>query len=305
MLEEPEDFAVSPTPLIHAEYRKSDALSDVLQAIHLRGGDVARDSSSDPAQLHQYRSGVRMLHIVEHGSMHVEPTAGEPVEISAGDLVLLARGDAHTVRAAPEAGWLTGEFLVDSLVADPLLSVLPPAVVIRGDGEHSGWLPLSLSLMLDEVTQPGPGSRVMVSRVLDLLFIRALRSWAASGSQPGPGWLTAAMDPALGPVLTAIHQAPERDWSVDELARLAALSRSAFAARFAALLGQPPGAYVLRQRLDHAAHLLRSTTEPVARIAASVGYASEAAFSRAFARAHGDSPRAWRAIHAHAANPLQ
>jgi AraC-like DNA-binding protein len=302
MLEEPENFAVSPAPLIHAEYSKSDALSDVLHAIHLRGGEVARDSSSDPARRQQYPRGVRMLHMVEHGRVRVELTAGEPVEISAGDLVLLARGDAHTLRAAPSAGWLTGEFLVDSLVADPLLSVLPPAVVIRGDGEDSGWLPLSLSLMLAEVTQPGPGSRVMVSRVLDLLFIRALRSWAASGSQPSPGWLTAAMDPVLGPVLIAIHQAPERDWSVDELARLAALSRSAFAARFAALLGRPPGAYVLQQRLDHAAHLLRSTTETVARIAASVGYASEAAFSRAFARAHGDSPRAWRVTQAPATN---
>jgi transcriptional regulator GlxA family with amidase domain len=102
---------------------------------------------------------------------------------------------------------------------------------------------LSLSLMLAEVTQPGLGSRVMVSRVLDLLFIHALRTWAASCSRPSPGWLTAAMDPVLGPVLTAIHQAPERDWSVDELARLAA-----------------------------------------------------------FSRAHGDSPRAWRATHAHATN---
>jgi len=302
MLEEPADFAVSPPPLIHAAYSRSDALSDVLHAIHLRGGEVTRDSSDDPARRHEYPRGVRMLHFVEQGRLRLELTADEPLEISAGDLVLLARGDAHTLRAAPEAAWLTGEFLVDSLVADPLLSVLPPAVVIRGDSEDAGWLPLSLNLLLAEVTQPAPGSRVMVSRVLDLLFIRALRIWAASGSPSGPGWLTAAMDPALGPVLTAIHQAPERDWSVDELARLAALSRSAFAARFVALLGQSPGAYVLQRRLDHAAHLLRSTREPVARIAASVGYASEAAFSRAFARAHGDSPRAWRAAHAPAAN---
>jgi len=98
--------------------------------------------------------------------------------------------------------------------------------------------------------------------------------------------------------LVVAGQAPERNWSIDELARLAALSRSAFATRFAtrfaARLGQPPGAYLLHQRLGHAAHLLRSTTESVGRIAATVGYTSEAAFSRAFAHAYGDPPRAWR-----------
>jgi transcriptional regulator GlxA family with amidase domain len=207
---------------------------------------------------------------------------------------LVAKGDRHTVRAIGDASWVTGEFLVDPLVADPLLAVLPAAVVIRAGTEGGNWLPMSLDLMLTEVTEPKPGSRVMISRLLDLLFIHGLRAWAANGRQANAGWLTAAMDPGLGPVLTAIHQAPERDWPVDELARIATLSRSAFAARFAALVGESPGAYVLRQRLDRAANLLLSSTEPINRIAARVGYASEAAFSRAFARGYGDSPRAWR-----------
>ncbi|MET9627425.1 AraC family transcriptional regulator [Lentzea sp. NPDC006480] len=98
----------------------------------------------------------------------------------------------------------------------------------------------------------------------------------------------------LSPVLSAIHRAPGRDWQVDELAKLAALSRSAFATRFAEVLGQSPGAYVLRHRLEHAARLLLTTTEPVGRIAAGAGY-SEAAFSRAFTHACGSSPRVWRA----------
>lgn len=90
---------------------------------------------------------------------------------------------------------------------------------------------------------------------------------------------------------------------MDELARLAALSRSAFATRSTAVLGQSPGAYVLRQRLEHAARLLVTTTEPVGRIAAGVGY-SEAAFSRAFTRAYGSSPHTWRAsVRARAGTP--
>lgn len=292
MAHKPPNYAVSPEQIIYGEYGSSDALSDVLQAIHLRGGEVARTSSP-----RDHSPGVRMLHIVEYGTVRVEVASGESVELAAGDLVLLARGDAHTVRATrgADAGWVTGEFLVEPLIADPLLSVLPSAIIIRSDAERTPWLPFSLDLMLAEVTKPEPGSRVMISRLLDLLFIRALRVWAASSRHTRPGWLTAAMDPALGPALTAIHREPTRDWSVDELARLAALSRSSFATRFTALLGESPGAYVTGQRLEHAAHLLRSTTEPIARIAGIVGYTSDAAFSRAFTRAYGDSPRAWRA----------
>jgi AraC-like DNA-binding protein len=321
MPEKPENFAVSPRLMVHAEYGRYDALSDTLQTIRLHGGEVSRTSSDDSTLRHRYAGGMRMLHMIESGVVHLSLSSDEPtrdhehdharehdrdharkhehIELFGGDMVVLARGDEHTIGTAPapvptSATWLTGEFTVEPLIADPLLKVLAPAIVIRSTDEGTRWLPFSLDLILEEVTMPGPGSRVMVARLIELLFIRALRAWAASGDRAEPGWLTAAMDPVLGPVLTAIHRSPERDWSVEELAKLAAVSRSAFAARFTALIGQPPGAYVLSQRLEHAAHLLRSTTEPVGRIAALVGYESEAAFSRAFARAHGQSPRAWR-----------
>ena len=280
----PDNFAVPP----------ADALSDLLQAVHLQGGEIVRSATDHPHR-DRHPAGSRMLHLVEHGSLRLEFRSSPAVDLGPGDMALLARGDTHVVRAA-DASWVTGHFLVDHLVADPLLGVLPAAVVVRGDAGDVPWLPLGLQLMLSELADPQPGSRVMVARLLDLLFIRALRVWAASGAQARPGWLTAAMDPAIGPVLSAIHRDPARDWSVDHLAALASLSRSAFAARFAHLLGQPPGAYVLRQRLERAAHLLDSTTEPIGRIATLVGYTSEAAFSRAFARAFGDSPRAWRKV---------
>ncbi|WP_328454682.1 MULTISPECIES: AraC family transcriptional regulator [unclassified Amycolatopsis] len=287
MARRPENFADSP-PL--PTYGEQDALSDVLQAIHLQGGDVRRHTDV----VERFPAGTRSLHLVGAGRVRLEVEGEAPVELDHGDMALVARGDAHVVRPAPAADWVTGEFLVETVVAAPLLGVLPAAIVIRGDSRTAAWLPLSRDLLLSEVTRPEPGARVMVSRLLDLLFIRSLRTWAASGDDAHPGWLTAAMDPALGPALTAIHRDPGRDWPVDELARLTSLSRSAFAARFAESVGEPPGAYVQRRRLDHAARLLRGTAEPIGRIAARVGYASEAAFSRAFSRAYGSSPRAWR-----------
>lgn len=293
MPQKPGNFAGSPEQVITSEYGKNDALSDILQSIHLRGGQVARCAETD-GDHREYAAGVRLLHIVEHGGVRLEVPVGEPVDLAESDLVLMARGDRHTIRAIGDAAWVTGEFLVDSLAADPLLSVLPAAVVIRANTEGGKWLPTTLSLMLTEVTEPKPGGRVMVSRLLDLLFIHGLRAWAADGDQANAGWLTAAMDPALGQVLSAIHEAPQRDWPVEELARIATLSRSAFAARFSRLLGESPAAYVQRQRLGQAATLLSSGNEAIGRIAARVGYTSEAAFSRAFARAYGESPRAWR-----------
>jgi AraC-like DNA-binding protein len=287
MAQDPEDFADSPQRPAYGEH---DALSDVLQAIHLQGGDVRRRSSAREG----HPAGARLLHVVEEGGIGIEVAGDSAVELGTGDLVLLARGDAHVVRATPRASWVTGEFLVETVVAAPLLGVLPPAIVIRGDAGSAAWLPPIKELLMSEVTHAAPGARVMVSRALDLLFIWTLRSWAASGDVRQAGWLTAAMDPMLAPVLTAIHRDPGRDWPIDELARLTSLSRSAFATRFAESVGETPGSYVSRCRLGHAAHLLRGTADPVGRIAARVGYTSEAAFSRAFSRAYGTPPRAWR-----------
>jgi AraC-like DNA-binding protein len=287
MAHDPEDFADSPQPPAYGEH---DALSDVLQAIHLQGGDVRRHSS--PRERHP--AGARVLHVVEEGGLSVEVAGEDTVELDSGDLVLLARGDAHSVRATSPASWVTGEFLVETVVAAPLLGVLPPAILVRGDAGSAAWLRPIKELLMWEVTRGAPGARVMVSRALDLLFIWTLRSWAASDDVRRAGWLTAAMDPVLAPILTAIHRDPGRDWSVDELARLTSLSRSAFATRFAESVGETPGSYVLRCRLGHAAYLLRGTTDPVGRIAARVGYTSEAAFSRAFSRAYGSPPRVWR-----------
>ncbi|WP_343232101.1 AraC family transcriptional regulator [Mycolicibacterium sp. CBMA 361] len=134
---------------------------------------------------------------------------------------------------------------------------------------------------------------MMISRILDLLFIHTLRAWSRDASAPS-GWLTAALDPVLGQVLSAIHQDLGRQWSVAELAAMANLSRTAFAERFARLLGRPPAGYLADRRLDRAAYLLRTDAASVATIARDVGYASEAGFSRAFSRRYGAPPLRWK-----------
>ncbi|MFV8166317.1 cupin domain-containing protein [Mycobacterium sp. 134] len=312
MIDSPEKLA-DPLGLTSSSPAGSDALSEILRTVRLRGDAVTRWSPATPFHV-TVPAAARVLHIAETDglTLHIE---GRALPMDGGDMALLARGDAHGIsngdRAAsrplsgrdrnPGAGqehpdsarWLSGTFAVDSAVADPLLSVLPPAIMIRAGAPGHEWLTLSLQLLLAETTEPRPGARVMISRILDLLFIHALREWSRS-ADAAPGWLTAAMDPQLGPVLTAVHNDPAHPWSVTELADLARHSRSTFAERFTRLFGQSPAAYVTERRLDRAADLLRSTTTSVSRVGQAVGYTSDSAFSRAFQRRYGAPPLRWR-----------
>lgn len=272
----------------------SDALSDVLDFIHLRGEKLTSTRMVDGGFV-SHRSGERSIHVIQQGPVDLEVAGVGRWPLDMGDLALLATGAAHRLRSAGGGEWMSGTFLVEENAAAPLLAVLPPVIVIKGSETRFARLPLCTDLLAAEFTDPSAGSRVMVSKLLELLFILALRAWSVLDTAPQPGWLPAALDRALGPVLTAIHRHPEREWSVEDLAGLASLSRAAFAARFTRLVGEPPGRYLVRLRLARAAELLHSSSETVGAIGKAVGYTSEAAFSRAFSREFGSAPRAWRA----------
>jgi AraC-like DNA-binding protein len=125
-------------------------------------------------------------------------------------------------------------------------------------------------------------------------ILEALRRYVRTLPREAKGWLAGVRDPRVGRALAALHAEPHRPWTVDALAAVAALSRSALAARFTALVGDPPIQYLLRWRLALAAEALRGGAEPIGRIAGRSGYESEAAFSRAFRREFGVPPAAWR-----------
>lgn len=272
-----------------------DALSDVLDLIHLRGEALTVVHAVGGTDV-RHVPGERLLHIVEQGSVELVVDEEVRLRLGQGDMALLATGAAHRLRSVDGAAWMSGRFLVEENAASPLLAALPHIIVLRGSDAGLEWLPLSAGLLAAEIADPSAGSRAMASRLLDLLFIKALRAWsAADGAGGSPGWLTAALDRSLGPALWAIHRHPEQPWSVEELAGLASMSRAAFAARFTRLVGDPPARYLAQLRLARAAGRLATTTEPVGSIGKTVGYDSEAAFSRAFARQYGTAPRVWRA----------
>jgi AraC-like DNA-binding protein len=321
LLRPPREFADPPALEdaalgLDAYGQPHDLLSELLRSVRLSGERIVAYA---PLRTFSVSfADIGTLHIIDEGELVLRIDGDPHVErVSRGDVILLPRGDPHhisdagtlthaTVRAdasehdahdapAPEpARWLCGTFTIGDPQASHLLASLPAVIILRGGrGQALEGLEVARRMLLLEMQSPSQGSAVMVARILDLLFIQILRAWAA-GTDAEPNWLAGALDPQIGLALSAIHRDPGHDWTVEELARACAVSRSAFAARFVARVGKPPATYLAHVRLDAATDLLRDTSLPVALIAENVGYTSEAAFSRAFKHRYGTPPARWR-----------
>ena len=140
----------------------------------------------------------------------------------------------------------------------------------------------------------GERSAVVLGRLAEILFEEAVHRHVASLPEGEKGWLAALRDPAIGRAVALLHRRLDRQWTTEDLAAEVGLSRSAFAARFTDLVGDPPMRYLLRWRMQLAARRLSDTRDPVARVAFDAGYESEAAFNRAFKRVFGVPPATWR-----------
>ena len=186
---------------------------------------------------------------------------------------------------------LCGAYLLDRSRAHPLLDDLPEVIHLPARvGRHPG-LRAAVDLLGGELEQPRPGGDAMLPALLDVLLLHVLRAWFDEQSaHAATGWAAALRDPAVAAGLRAIHSDPGRQWTVAELAAQAGLSRAAFARRFAALVGQPPQAYLTWWRMTLATRLLRDGDAPLATVARKVGYTSEFAFAHAFKREYGLAP---------------
>lgn len=264
------------------------------------------------------------LYLLVRGSAVLE-AAGTPdqtVVLSAGDVALLPNGDSHRLRDRPgsplhelsvqgcrgaksgEPVHLGGKGAQTTLVAGtfrygsgrrfPLFETLPAIIhIAASDPNASPWLSSTVQLLIAESAARSPGGTVVVSRLVDVLFVQALRTFIL-GSTCTESGLRALGDPRIAKALQLVHDRPTEAWTVDGLARTVGLSRSAFAARFAELVGDPPLEYIARWRMTKAAELLRESDLPLVAVAERAGYHSEAAFSRAFKRHEGLAPATYR-----------
>lgn len=175
-----------------------------------------------------------------------------------------------------------------------LLDVLPPVVMLDNQlqKESMSW---AVERMLCEMRDPQPGGTLIAQQTAYMLLVEALRLHLATDDvQRGPGWLFALADKRMRIAISCIHEEPERAWTLHELARFAGMSRTAFAQTFKNKVGTSPMEYLTRWRMTLAAKRIRETDETIATIAPAVGYQSNSAFSVAFKRQWGRSPKAYK-----------
>jgi AraC-like DNA-binding protein len=257
--------------------------------------------------------------VVRGSCLLVREDGGDPVRLNEGDVVVSDGARPYVLCSEPglqplgsgqvpmdpgsrmgrlgageEVVCLAGHVDLSRDRSGLLRSALPELIHVRGEAAEAPALRWLIEQLLDEMTNRRAGAEFVSDHLAQLLFVQVLRICLADADGLPAGWLRALADERLAPALHLMHNEPDRAWHLEDLARAAAMSRTAFALRFRQAVGVPPLTYLLNWRMSLAARALRQEGTPVAALARSVGYASESSFSTAFKRAVGVSPRRYR-----------
>jgi AraC-like DNA-binding protein len=310
---------------IHSSHSGFDLVGEAIGAMRTGRPQVARALLRAPWGLRFPAAGAVGVQVILKGSAWLMgPGEMAPIEMGAGDVALIRRHAPHALADGPATPlwdvdydahvpadhWpadgsaldptsggtvmLGGTYDLEGARAHPLFADLPDVVHLPARVGVGSPLRAVIDLIGAELDRNLPGTSAATPALLDLLLLYSVRAWFEAPEAPS-GWARASRDPGLNTALRLIHERPEQPWTVAELAAQSALSRAAFARRFAEFTGRPPLAYLTWWRMCTAGRLLRSTGDPLAVIAARVGYSNEYAFSKAFRRELGQSPGRYRA----------
>ena len=265
-----------------------------------------------------------LYHFLTEGRAFAKLSDGRREELTAGDVVIFPHGDAHLLgNGSPEkpvdavqmfeknlaqgfklarfgGGGEITRFVCGFMVCEPRLSEvflagLPPMLKVHVAQEPADqWLENSIRFSVGEANGAYAGSRLVLAKLSEVLFVETLRRYINALPPDRTGWLAGARDPIIGHALALLHKEPARPWTVSTLARRVGLSRTRLAERFRHFLGESPMAYLAQWRLKLGAEILQTTEDSVAEVAAAVGYGSEAAFNRAFKRKFDCPPAQFR-----------
>jgi AraC-like DNA-binding protein len=300
-----------------------DMVSDVLQSLSVRSVIYCLSELREPWGFGVEGAQVAKFHLVLSGSCWLELDGHDPTPLAAGELVLLAHGDAHTVRDQPGSParrldhiladnppgvdatltyggrgattkLLCGGFGLAEPLPDPVRTLLPRLLLFDAAATGLTWLAPVLTLLQEEANGAEPGAQAIFAKVADVFVAQALRSYLNGSQQAGllaPGPL---LDPAIRRATELMHHQPAHRWTIAELAREAGMSRTAFCTTFTNLVGDPPMRHLARVRLSMAAGHLATTSASIHQIARLAGYDNEASLSKAFKREFGIPPGHYR-----------
>jgi AraC-like DNA-binding protein len=295
-----------------------DPLSDVLSLLKPRSYVSAGFDAGGPwsVQFPGQRDYIKCYAVVSGECWLSVQGAPDALRIAAGDCFVLPTGrpfrlasdmtltpvEAGTIfPPAQEGGVVTlngggdfflvgSRFAVSGNHAGILLAMLPPIVHISKESDRAA-LRWSVERMMQELRERQPGGFLVAQHLAHMMLVQALRLHVAEGSRGGVGWLFALADKQMGAAISAMHDDPAHRWTLQELAERAGMSRSTFALRFKETVGTAAMEYLTRWRMLLAGDRLANSGDPISVIALSLGYESESAFSTAFKRVMGCSPR--------------
>jgi AraC-like DNA-binding protein len=298
----------------------SDPLSEVVRLLRPRAAFANVISGKGNWAVRYFEYGLPSFCIMLEGSCLLKVDGHEAITIKAGDFILLPTTPGFTLSSfvpappiyldpnkvagghnelrygeqegAPDMRSLGGAFLFDCSDPGLLVSLLPMVVHVR----NSVRLSQLVQMVGEESADQKPGNEFVLSRLVELLLVEAMRS--ATAEHAPPGLLRGLGDERLAPALKQLHAHIDHSWTVDQLARIATLSRSAFFERFTRLVGVPPMEYLLAWRMEIAKEMLSDNELTVSQIAERVGYGSTSAFSVAFSRHVGQPPSLYARPHA-------
>jgi AraC-like DNA-binding protein len=296
-----------------------DPLSDVLSLLKPRSYSAGGFDVGGALSIQFGRhDGIKCYAVISGQGWLVVEGMDEAVSLKAGDCLLLPSGrpfkiatdlnatpmDAHAFIAQLRNGngsfcmingggdcfIAGGHFAFAGSHASILLGVLPPIVHLRKESDKAAmrW---SLERMREELRDPQPGGILVAQQLAYMMLVQALRLHLAEGLRGGVGWLFALADPQMSAAITAMHDDPGYGWTLQKLAERVGMSRSTFALKFKQTVGESPMEYLSRWRMLLAGDKVANSSVSISVIARSLGYESESAFSTAFKRVMGCSPR--------------
>jgi AraC-like DNA-binding protein len=204
------------------------------------------------------------------------------------------RGNTAQLGDGADFAHIGGHVLLDPASGQLLADVLPPWIHVPASSPQATAFRWLLTQLVEERTATLPGAQLASAQLAQLLFIQILRAHLKTSAPMPAGWLRALGDPRIAPALQLMHGDPAHTWHLDELAKACAMSRTTFAFHFRTIVGVAPLTYLTEWRMRLAERALREENSPIAVIGQALGYSSESAFSTAFRRVTGHTPKTYR-----------